>query len=782
MAEKIEQVDLIEQHNRDMTEYAIYIARKRVIPDYRDGLKSIHRRIIYAMYNDLHNTPDKNRSKTAKIVGQVMGSYHPHGNTAIADAMKPMSNWFECKVPYLDGLGNWGNPFGAPASAMRYTESRLSQYSMECILSEMKDAYNSCDWEPNYSEETQEPIYLPAAIPNLLINGAYGIAAGLAVDIPKHNLIEVVDATIALIHNPNIDIVLYPDNCMETEIIDTDWKSICNTGRGTYKVRAKVEISTYENYPALKITSVPDLVYFDNIQKDIESMVEKNKLPQVHKIVNLTEPDSEAKKEPITIFIVLKKDVDPNYVRDYLYATTSLENGRGVNFEVLINDAPKLVSYKEYLLDFIAFRKLTKFRLYCNRLKDAKTKFHKMELYIRALESGEINNIIKMIQKQKGTDETQYMEYLIKKLNVTDAQARFLLSTDIKKLSIGYLNYYKNKRDEYMTEINKCFNVLTDDTKIVEEIIAELEYFKQKYGAPRMSKLISKESAKNIPQGTFQIVITKNNKIRKYEVGANITGLGQDYPISVFNADNTDSVLIFGNMGRVFKIPIAIIPFQLMDIRKISKNLTSDITSIILESNLKIFAKSKKNQIYTLTKNSFIKRMSCADFINVPLSGMVYAKLEDGDSIVDVIFSNINNDIVIYAENKALRISGMEPPQLMRSTKGNTAMNSRGDMLGFDPIYPEATGIISITKNGYINHVNISALPLSKRAKSGNTMIKVGKNDKVIKMSICKLTDKLKITNLSGTNIIDISSIPFTASSGSGKRFFKDILTAEIIK
>ena len=783
MAEKIIPVDLVKQHNTDMVEYSTYVALKRAIPDLRDGLKAVHRRILYTMYSDLHKYPNTPHVKSSRVVGSVMGLYHPHGDASIYDAMKPMTNNFECKVPYLDGNGTWGNPLGFPAAAPRYTESRLSNYGYECIIGDLKESANSVDYEDNYSGDEKEPIFLPAAIPNLLINGCKAIGSGTSVSIPRHNLNEVIDATIALIHNPNLDIILVPDNCMETEIIDTDWATISHTGRGKFRARGIADICEYDKKPAICIKSVPDLVFFSSISDAIEKMVLANKLPQIDKIVD------ESQEGKMEVYIVLKKGSDPNFVRDMLYTSTNLETGIGVNFEVLLPTpesrnipVPKLVSYKEYLTDWIGFRKLTKYRIYCNQIRDIRTKYHQMELYIKALESGEIDNIIKMIRKQKGTDDSEYIEYLIKKLKVTDVQAKFLLNTDLRKLSLGYLNFYKQKRDEYLAKYQVIYNLINNENLILEQIISELNEFKNKYGKPRMSKVISREEALNIPKGTFQIIITNNNNIKKTEVGAGTTGLGGDYPMAVFNADNADSILLFGSHGKVFRLPIATIPFTLMDIRKILKNLTSDINSIILESSLKEFSKGKYNFVYTLTQNGYIKRMSCDEFFNVPSSGLIYIKLEDMDIVKDVLFADCRQDLFLYASNKALRIKGNDTPHLMRSTKGNISMSTASPMIGFSALDKSTTGIVVLTNNGYVNHVSLSALPLSKRARAGATMIKLKKGDTVYKMFDCKDDDVIRVFTGRAMQEVIVSSIPYGASTASGKRLFPNMDRAELIR
>lgn len=788
MAEKIKDIDIVKQHNQDMLLYSIYVARKRVIPDYRDGLKTVHRRIIYDMFHDLHAAPPNGTVKTSRVMGDVIGKYHPHGDAAVGDAMKPMTNSFECKIPYLEGRGGWGDPLGNPMSHPRYTETRLSKYSLDCIVGELKETPNAVDWENNYSDTALEPKYLPAKIPNLLINGAYGIASGLSVDIPRHNLAEVIDTTIALMHNPKAKVFLVPDNCMKTEILsDTGFAEICNTGKGKYKVRANIECTEYRGKskhlvgkPALKITSVPDLVFFDKVKKDIEKLVTGKKLPQVTDIIN--ESTGESWDYKMCVWIILKKGSDPNYVRSLLYNATKLENGRGVNFEILRGDKPVLVSYREYLLDFIDFRRMTKFRMYCNRLKAEKTKFHKMELYIKALESGEIDNIYKMVRSLKGTDDNAYIEYLIKKLKVTDVQAKFLLDIDFRKVSKGYLAKYKQIRDESSKMAEHYFKVLSNEELIDKEIIDEMLEIKAKYGKPRMSKLITKEEASAIPSGTFKIVITNGNRIRKMEPEAQISGLSGESPRCIIIADNRDNILIFGALGKVFKVPVSTIPFEFTDIRFILKNLTSDITTIIMESALKKFAERKHNFIYTLSRNGYIKRMDCVDFLNLPISGIIYSKLDEGDIIVDIVFMPDTLDLMVFSKNKALRMNGKEAPYLRRTTKGNYSMNTQYPMIGISCVAPDATSLVVVTKMGYLNRIPIAAVKPMKRMLAGVSVIKLGKTDDVLSMHICKESDTLNLYHNSTVTSIKVGEIEHGSSISKGKRIAKSIDHASIIK
>jgi len=269
MAEIIKQANINEQSREDMQRYAIYVARNRSIPEYRDGLKPVQRRIIWTMYHDTKSI--NNTTKSSKIVGDVMGKYHPHGDTAIYGAMKTITNWFEIYMPLITKQGNFGNFHGDGASASRYTEAKLSPFAVDCVVSELKETDKVVDWDDNYDNTTVEPGYLPSALPLLLINGASGIACGMKVEIPAHNINEVIDAAIEILHNPSADIVLVPDTCMPCEIIDSDWRALTNTGNGSFKVRGIIDISEHDGYPALIIRSIPDSTYLGTITEKIDN-------------------------------------------------------------------------------------------------------------------------------------------------------------------------------------------------------------------------------------------------------------------------------------------------------------------------------------------------------------------------------------------------------------------------------------------------------------------------------------------------------------------------------
>ena len=655
-------------------------------------------------------------------------------NSGIYGAIKPMVNWFESKIPILDSQGSFGNLQGDPAAAERYTEVKLSKFAMDCVIGELADTDKSVDWIPNYSNTTFEPEFLPCKIPLLLVEGSLGIGVGLRADIPSHNLNEVIDATINLMHDPNQNVILIPDHCMPCYIYNTDWEKISKTGFGHYKIRGIIDIEDYKNKKALVIKSVPDLTFLDTIKYKLEELVEKKKIIQIENMFD------ECTIDKMRFVIVLKNGADPDYVREVIYKNTKMEQTLRINLETLYGFNPLRMSYKSYLLSFIDFRKNTKFRLYTNILQDVQTKIHEREAYIRVLESGEIDNIIKMIKKQKTVDDNELIAYLMKKLKITDLQAKYIINADLRKLSIGYLNKYKEEAKNYEALRQKYMSILMDERLIEAEIEQELLDIKAKYGKPRTCKLITgTDDDVNIPRGMMQIAVTEKNFIRKVPEGTAIGSFRNDTIRTLIRIDNTDSMLIFDEQGRVFKLPVHKIPFtdrnsNGVDIRFMIKGLTANINCIIPESVVKELAKkgshNNKHYLITITRNGLYKRMDLDDFCTVPPSGILYAKLEQGDFIKDIIIAHSNFNIIVYSDRKAVSVNVNDIPYLKRNTKGSKSIYNADVVDGLCVIDQTKSDIIVITDTGKINRIPIMSLPIGQN-KKGFNVIKLGANDNI---------------------------------------------------
>lgn len=772
MAEKILEVASNTQFKSDYTRYGIYILYRRVLSDYRDGLKPVQRRIIWAMFKNTKAVGQ--RVKSAAVVGDVMKLYHPHGDAAIYGTMKPMANWFETYVPLIDPGGNFGTFQGDQAAAARYTECRLSKFAMENVLDDLIDSNEAVDWSPTYSGVTKEPDYLPVKVPLLLINGSFGIGLGMRAEIPTHNLAEVIDATLLLMDNPNAEITLIPDHCMNCEIIETDFSKICKAGFGHYKIRGKIVEETYKNKKALVIKSVPNLTYLNNVTDKIEDLIKKKKIVQIENCFD------ESTVNEMRYVIILKPGSDANYVKDVLYKNTGLEQILRVNFETLNGLNPLRMSYKSYLLSFIDFRKMTKFRVYSNRLQGVQTKIHEREAYIKALESGEIDTIIDIIRKQKVVDDTGLIEYLVKKLKITDLQAKYIIEADLKKLSLGYLAKYKQEAIELEGVKRELMTHIMDDRVIENDIRQELLEIKQKYGKPRNCEVISADAVSEIPKGEMVIAITEKNFIKKVPVNANLGSFKNDAIRTMIHIDNTDSILIFDEMGKVFKLPVHIIPFtdrnsNGIDIRFLVKTLTANIRTIIPESVFKQFANTgcynNKHYLVTLTNSGLIKRMDLDDFLTVPPSGILYAKIDHGDFIKDIVIAHSNFALVVYSDRKAVIMGVNDAPYLKRNTKGSKAISGVDHVDGVCVIHNNCTDIAVITESGNINRINILAgLPNTGKGKSGLNLIKLKSGDSIAGVVSGNVQDIIHIKCTDSDMTLKIEDLEIGSSISTGTK------------
>lgn len=776
MEDKYIDVNSAQINKEDTQKYAIYISRSRVTPDYKDGQKPVQRKILYTMQK--MGAVD-HLSKSANIVGMVMGKYHPHGDAGIYGAIKPMVNWFETNIPLIYSESNFGTFQGDPAAAMRYTDIRLSDFAKECMLGELGETDKVVDWIKNFDETTTEPEYLPAKVPILLINGAFGIGSGLKVEIPRHNINEVIDATIKLIKNPNSPVVLIPDHSMPCDIIDTNWKQICNKGFGSYKVRGRINIIEFEGYPTLEITSMPDLVFLDNIRDKINKLIETNELVQIKEEKDLSE-------DKLRYLILLKKGADPEFVRQVLYAKTDLEQSCRVNFEALDGIELLRMSYKSYLQAFIEFRKLTKFRLYCNRLQPIKTRMHQLDAYIKVLTSGHIDDIISMIRKYKGNDKQYVIDYICKKAKVTPLQAEFIITRQISQLSIGSLGNYKDEFDKL--EEKRAY--LTD--KIIHEdfdneIIQELEEIKKKYGNAPRRRLISSAEASGIPQGEFKVIFTEKNFVKKLQLTDNVTVGAGDIAKYAIKGDNTENLIIFDEQGKVFKVPINKIPFtdkrsSGTDIRMLNKNMTSNINSVMYEPIVQDFAKKVlKYFVVVVTKAGLIKKMDIEDILGATLSGIAYIKLDPGDTVADVMIISSKSDVLVYSDTKALRLKIDDIPHLKRSTKGSKSMNA--DVIdGLSIITKDTTDIVVITEQGKVNRFSQIAMAPMVRGRKGSTVIKLTSGDRIHSIYGLHLNDSIMVTTEKERIQIKVSEISEGSSISGGSKLINIKETGRILR
>ena len=711
-------------------------------------------------------------------------------NSSIYETIVGLVNWFRTKYPIFYGKGNWGSVSGSGAAAQRYTECALSDFGYDIFIDELAQSNNIVDWISTYKRNgDREPEFLPAKIPILLINGSFGIGVGMRMNVPSHNLTEVLEATRALLRNPNQEIVLIPDLAQACTLIDADWRAISNTGRGSFRVRGNILTETdKKGNVTLRIVSLPDMITTTSIYESILKMVEDKQLPMIKDIFNaLTD-------EKPDIIIRLKQGADPNYVKQVLYAKTKVQDTVSVNFEAVSTNGIdiKRYSYREYLLTFIDQRMNIKFRLYCNKLQQVMTRHHQVDAFIKVLESGEIETIIQMIRKQKGTDDNVIIEYIIKKCNLTDIQAKFIIGVNLSRLSYGHLKNYKEERKKLDGLIKQYTAAVTDDGTIIKkEIDQELLEIEKKYGTPRLCRVASIDEENQIPKGIFKVVITERNYIRKIPDVDKVGIVKRDNPKFILKVDNAENILIFDNKGKVFNLPVSKIPItdrssSGTDIRILVRNLTSDIISVFYEPIFKKIATSgNKHYLTVLTRSNTIKKLDIEDFLNVSPSGLMYSKIRDEDEVVGVALVAHNLDVVISSGRNALRTKLKDIPLFKRNATGSKAMDTNDNINGLSVIYPDASDIVVVTKNGKFNRFNITMLPCYARGRKGVGVIKLDVNDEVFNIFGVNESDRIRIVTSEGVEEIPVSAIKEKSRLAAGTKLMKSkgvIVRADIVR
>lgn len=777
MSEKIVNVDITEQSRKDLQAYAIYVARRRAIPDSIDGLKPVVRKILWCAGHDHRGES----TKTARMTGDVIGKYNPHGDTSVQSAIRNMINDFSTKYPTMEGIGSWGTKVNPVEAAARYTDCKISKFATDVF---MRDIYEygktATDWMLTYNNTEYEPIYLPARIPIMLINGQVGIGVGIKVSIPSHNLGDVIDATIALMKNPKANFCLVPDECMSCELIDTDWQKINDTGIGSYIAQGIIEIGEYDHHPALYIRSLPDFTYFDSIQENITKIVASGKMPYILDIISKTKTNERTGITKFEEVVILKKGTDPGFVKEFLYANTGIRQTRQVRI-LVINRENKLqqMNYREYLLDFIQFRREHLFRLLNSNLQKYQTAIHERELYLKVMTSGKIDKIIDKIRNQDTTDNSKLVEFLCKELRVTDLQAKFLLNTNISKLSKGYLKQYQRELKDLTEKSDRIISILTDPKKKDKLIAEDMIKIKEKYNTKHLCKIITKSQASGIAPGTFKLVFTKNNFIKKISENEVPSVVGNDSINFVLKVENEEDIIVFNELGKVFRLPVHKIPLATkgsngVDIRVLNKYSTANICCAARATILEKLTKSKlHNYIFVVSRNGYIKKIDIEDILTAPPSGIIYSKLDEGDKVVDILFGPDKLDLLVYSNFKVLRISPKEVPYLKRSTKGNRVSTASTLIDGMTFITPQDTCLLVVTKKGYINKIPLSIIQRSNRGRACNRVIKLNKDDEVLTFLIANEQSELLVYESKKTYKISVDSIKNSSTVSTGVKILK---------
>lgn len=729
-----------EELKESYLDYSMSVIISRALPDIRDGLKPVHRRILFAM-NELGMTNDKPFKKSARIVGEVLGKYHPHGDAPVYGSMVRMAQDFNYRYLLVEGHGNFGSIDGDSAAAMRYTEARMAKITNELLEDIDKD---TIDFRKNFDDSLDEPVVLPAKLPNLLLNGATGIAVGMATNIPPHNLGELVDGTLAVIENKDIDILELTNYIKGPDfptgaIIDGRAGIIeaYKTGRGKIKVRGKVNIEEQKNGKAnIIITEIP-------YQLNKASLIEKiANLAREKKLTEISDLRDESNREGIRIVIEIKKGEEPELVLNKLYKYTELQSTFGVIMLSLVNNVPRILNLKEMLVEYIKHR----FDVITRRIKfdldKAEKRAHILKGYQIALTN--IDRIIELIRAS--SDGTVAREQLIEKYGFSDIQARSILDMKLQRLT----GLEREKIDLEYQEIEKLIvelkEILEDEAKVYEIMKKELLDIKEKYSDERRTT-IEEERMEILPEDLIkdeEIIITYTNKgyikrieANKYKAqrrgGKGVSGLNtieDDFAEKIISASTLDTMMIFTDKGKVYNIKA----YEIPDLSKQSRGrLIGNIINISegekVRDTIVIKEFNPEKEIVFITKNGLIKKTSLGEFKNINSSGLISIKLkEDDDIIYSGLIEEVEKEEILIATKKGYctRFS----PDIIRATGRNTmgvkAITLRDDdeVVSAMLIKNPETDIFTITENGYGKRTRLDEYPQYNRGGKGVKNIK----------------------------------------------------------
>jgi len=729
-----------EEMKRSYLDYAMSVIVGRALPDARDGLKPVHRRILFAM-QDLGCTHDKPFKKSARVVGDVIGKYHPHGDTAVYDALVRMAQPWSMRHVLVDGQGNFGSVDGDSPAAMRYTEARMSRLAGELLADIDK---NTVDFVPNYDESMQEPKVLPAKYPNLLVNGSQGIAVGMATNIPPHNLGEAINACIELVNNPDVDddelmqIMPGPDFPTGGFIYGRKgMQQAFTTGRGsvTMRARAMVEIHPRTKREALVITELPYQVNKANLIENIAHMVRDKKLE------GISDLRDESDRDGMRIVIELKKNEIPEVVLNNLYKHTQLQCNFGCNLLALVDGQPKLCGVRELLLHFLDHRRQVVTRRCLFDLAKAEARAHILEGLLIALDN--IDEVIKLIRASQTPGEAK--TGLMERFGLSDKQSQAILDMRLHRLTGLERGKIQAEFDEIQRLITRLKAILADEKLLMEVIVEELEAVRDRYADPRRSEIMDETAELSVEDLITEedMVVTISNEgyikrnatslYRAQRRGGKgktaMTTKEEDFVAQLMVASTHDYLLFFSDRGRVFRKKVYEIPQAGRAARgKALVNLLPVEKGEKISATLAIREFDGDHYIVMATKNGVIKKTALSDFQNIRANGIIAIKIDEDDDLIGVAVSNGEQDIMLSSSGgKAIRFSESDVRPMGRSTRGVTGMRMPNGckVISMTLVSDRAT-LLAVSENGFGKRTSVSEYNVQKRGGQGVFTLKTG--------------------------------------------------------
>lgn len=773
--------------------YSMSVIIDRALPDVRDGLKPVHRRILYTMNRDGLRAGAKHR-KSATVVGAVMGDFHPHGDSAIYDSMVRLAQPWALRYPMVDGQGNFGSMDGDPAAAMRYTEARMTRPADEMIADIDKD---TIDFRDNYDGRLQEPVVLPAKLPNLLLNGQIGIAVGMATNIPPHNLGELVDASIELIDNEEATVddllkhVKGPDFPTGAIIYGgAPMKQAYQTGRGSVMVRAVANIEeTKRGRHQIVVTEVP---YGVNKATLIEKIAELVKDKKINGISDLRD---ESARGVVRIVIELKKDAYPKKLLNQLYKLTALQTSFSFNMLALIDGIqPRILGLHEMLSEFVKHRQQVVRRRTEFELRKAKERAHILEGYKIALDH--IDEVIKTIRASKTQEEAE--KALIAKFKLSEIQAKAILAMQLRRLTGLEREAIENELNELIKLIAKLEGILADEKEILKIIKTELLEMKEKYGDERRSQIINHELGKFsdeelIPEEESVILLTTENYIKRTLVSdyrkQNRGGKGkrgmttkeEDAIDQLVPASTHDYLLFFTNKGRVFRLKAYEVPAAGLQAKGVAAvNLLQlqpeeKITSIIKHEK----DANDEGYLFMTTTKGTVKKTPLKDYANIRTNGLIAIKLDDGDELRWIQKTTGQNDIIVSTSaGQAIRFNEADARPMGRSARGVRGVRLRPNdtVVGMDVVCADDQRLLVISDFGYGKITKAANFPSHKRGGVGiKAAVVTAKTGPIVTVRTLEAdaSEVLMISGKGQTIRVGLKDIPVLGRTTQGVRIMK---------
>ena len=790
---RINERNITNEMRESFLDYAMSVIVSRALPDVRDGLKPVHRRILYGLHEQ-GMTPDKSYKKSARIVGDVMGKYHPHGDSSIYEAMVRMAQDFSYRYPLIDGQGNFGSMDGDGAAAMRYTEARMSKITLEMLRDINKDTIGFVD---NYDGNEREPAVLPSRFPNLLVNGASGIAVGMATNIPPHNLTEVINGVLSLSHNPDITIselmedVQGPDFPTAGIILGRSGiRRAFETGRGSVQMRARAEIEERGGgRQRIVVTEVP---YQVNKARMIEKIAELARDKKIDGITDLR--DETSLRTGVRVVIDIRKDANASVVLNNLYKQTPLQTSFGVNMIALVDGRPRLINLKEALVEYLEHQKIVVRRRTEYNLKKAQDRAHILEGLRIALDH--IDEIIRVIRESE-TDKVA-MASLQEQFKLTERQAQAILDMRLRRLTGLERDKIESEYNELIAYIEELKAILADEEKLLQLVRDELIDVRERYGDERkteiqMGGLDHIEDEDLIPEEQIVITLSHNNYIKRLPVstyraqhrgGRGVQGmqtLEEDFVSQLVTLSTHDHVLFFTNKGRVYKLK----GYEVPELSRQSKGIPV-VNAIELDNDETISTmiavkdlESEEDYLVFATLNGIVKRSALRNFSHINKNGKIAIGFKEDDELIAVRLTDGEDDILIgTAHGSLIRFNESALRPLGRTAAGVKGITLReGDkVVGLDVTKAETDDeILVVTENGYGKRTPVSEYRLSNRGGKGiKTATITERNGQVVCITSVEGKEDLMIVTNAGVIIrIGVEDISQNGRAAQGVRLIK---------